>query len=680
MSALDLQISALGRIGARCAKPLARLGLKTVQDLLWHLPFRYEDLSRVATLDRPTALPVTVKVRIDLIRNRRSARSRMTLTEATVSDERGSAKVVWFRQPFIAKILQPGDRVFLTGRIESRAWGLELVNPGYEKESRDPVHAARLVPIYPTTSGVTPKQLRALLHIALPAVAEVSDPYDSDFLSAHRLPALPTALRAIHFPDSRAAAVEADRRFRFDELLLFQLKGALTRRALAARKAVVVPYADAETKAFVERLPFKLTDDQKKAAWAVIKDMGEGAPMHRIIEGDVGSGKTAVAAIAMYNAALAGFRSLIMAPTEILAEQHHATISKLFEGTGFQVALRTATHKAKLDKASVVVGTHALLNVDDSLRDAALIVVDEQHRFGVSQRRELLGRFGCNEAVPHFLSMTATPIPRSLALALYGDLKFTAIRQLPPGRRPVATELVIDGDRAPHRTAQGRAAMIAAVKSELAKGHGVFVICPLIEEGANPEAKSVEAETERLKGEFPEAEIVALHGKMKANAKRAAMEKFQSGEAGILVSTTVVEVGVDVPRATVIVIEGAERFGLAQLHQLRGRVGRSERPSRCFLVAENPAESSLERLYAFIAAKDCFEIAEADLQIRGQGDIFGEDQSGFGELKRFNPGDVELIEETRAAAEDLLTADPKLSEHPLLKSQIDPETAKVHLE
>jgi ATP-dependent DNA helicase RecG len=671
MAALDLQISALGRIGARCAKSLARLDLRTVGDLLWHLPFRYEDLSHVVTLDRPSAVPVTVKVRIDLIRNRRSARSHMTLTEATVSDERGSAKVVWFRQPFIAKILQPGDRVFLTGKLENRAWGLEMVNPGYERESKDPVHAARLVPIYPSTAGVTPKQLRALLHLSLPAVSTVPDPYDESFLKTHHLLALPTALHAIHFPDSYAAAKEADRRFRFDELLTFQLKGALTRRALAERPAVVVPYAGEAIKDFVKRLPFQLTDDQKKAAWAIIEDMGEGAPMHRLIEGDVGSGKTVVAAIAMYNAALGGFRSLIMAPTEILAEQHYATISKLFKGTGFKVALRTASHKTKLDKADVVVGTHALLTADPSLADAALIVVDEQHRFGVSQRRDLLARFGKGEAVPHFLSMTATPIPRSLALALYGDLKFTAIRQMPVGRRPVTTELVIDGDRAN---------MIAAARAELAKGHGVFVICPLIEASETTESKSVEAESERLKTEFPDTEIVALHGKMKSEAKRRAMEKFQDGSAGILVSTTVVEVGVDVPRATVMIIEGSERFGLAQLHQLRGRVGRSERPSRCFLVAEDASPSALERLEAFIKAKDCFEIAEADLKLRGQGDIFGEDQSGFGELKRFNPSDVELIEETRQAAEEIIEKDPDLTDHQQLKAKVRPEAEKVHLE
>ena len=670
--ALETPISSMGRLGARCAKTLGRIGLRTVRDLLLHLPFRYEDLSQTVPLTRPTAIPVTVRARVDLIRSRRSARTNMMVTEATVSDGVGTAKAMWFRQPFIAKVLKPGDKVLLTGKLERRPWGLEMISPGYEKETAaGPIHSGRLVPIYPATSGVTVKQLRALLHMALPAAGALEDPYDEAFRKTHGLLPLPETLRMIHFPDAKEDATRADRRFRFDELLRFQLKGALTRRALASRKGVAVPYADAAVKGFVSRLPFTMTDDQKKAAWQVLKDMEACSPMHRLIEGDVGSGKTAVAAVAMFDAAESGLRSLLMAPTEILAEQHYATISRLFEGTPHRIALRTASRKDRMDKAAVTVGTHALLTAEDDLADVALIVVDEQHRFGVSQRRELLDRFGEGEAVPHFLSMTATPIPRTMALALYGDVKFTAIRQLPPGRKPVATELVLE---------TGRRRMVEAVRAELAAGHKAFVVCPLIEPSDIAGAKSAEEEVERLTQEFTGTEIVLLHGKMKAEAKREAMARFKDGEAGLMVSTTVVEVGVDVPKATVMIVEGAERFGMAQLHQLRGRVGRSDLPSHCYLVAENASETARERLEAFIQAKDCFEIAETDLKFRGPGDLFGEDQSGFGELKRFNPSDVELIEETRTAAETMLDADPTLSDHPQLKAHIEPEAEKVHLE
>ena len=672
MLTADTPITALGRIGTRCAKPLKKLGVVTVGDLLWHLPFRYEDLSKTVSLSHATESAVTVRVRIDMIRTRRSIKSRMSLTEATVSDEVGTAKVVWFRQPYLAKTFKPGDRVLLTGKLEHRPWGLEMVSPGYEKVGVSaPVHSGRLVPIYPSTEGLTVKSLRALLHIALPAADMLPDIYDADFIQAHHLPSLPHALRMIHFPDAKEDAVHADRRFRFDELLRFQLKGALTRRTLASRKGVTVPFAQEAVKAFVDRLPFALTDDQKKATWVVLQDMEDGAPMHRLIEGDVGSGKTVVAAIAMFNAAEAGFKSLLMAPTEILAEQHFATISKMFEGTPHVVTLRTASHK-KYDKdAAITIGTHALLFGEKTKKsDAALIVVDEQHRFGVSQRRELLAQYGEKDALPHFLSMTATPIPRTMALALYGDVKFTAIRQMPPGRKPVATELVTGSRRT----------LIDAVRAELAGGRKAFVVCPLIEPSDLAGAKSAEEEAERLKTEFPETEIVLLHGKMKADAKREAMDRFKDGPAGIMVSTTVVEVGVDVPKATVMVVEGAERFGLAQLHQLRGRVGRSDIASRCFLAAENASQTAIERLQAFIMAKDCFEIAETDLKFRGPGDIFGEDQSGFGELKRFNPGDVELIEETRSAAEAILDTDPTLTKHKLLRVRIAPEAEKIHLE
>jgi len=667
-------VSELGRLGARLARQLKGMGIVSVRDLLFHLPFRYDDLSRAAPLSGPSEGPVTVRVRIDLLRTRRSAKKRMLLTEATVSDETGTAKVVWFRQPFIAKVLKPGDRVLMSGKIESTPWGLELVNPTYEKETENaPVHTGRLVPVYPSSGTLTPKQIRALLHAALPAVDALEETLPESVRSEAGLPDLASALRAIHFPDSMRAADAADRRFRFEELFLFQLRGAWARRALELKRAPAIPFDEAATRAFVASLPFALTGDQKRVVWRVLQDMGSGRPMQRLVEGDVGSGKTVVAAMAMYACALVGHKSLLMAPTEILAEQHFATVTRLLEGTPFRAALRTASHKDDHEGASVVVGTHALLSKGFAPRHVALVVVDEQHRFGVAQRQELLARLPppAEGEIPHFLSMTATPIPRSLALALYGDVDFSALREMPAGRRPVATELV---------GGHGRRAMLDHVRREAAEGRKTFVVCPLIEPSDTLGVKSAEEEVERLRGELPDLEIALLHGRMKTPEKRETMDRFKDGPVSVLVSTTVIEVGVDVPMATTMVVEGAERFGLAQLHQLRGRVGRSDLPSRCYLAATHGAPQAVERLQAFARAKDCFELSELDLKFRGPGSLFGEQQSGFAELRRFRPDDTGLIEEAKSAVQGMMTDDPDLLAQPALRKKVSAEAEAVHLE
>lgn len=673
----------LGRLGSRLARQLKGMGIVTARDLLFHLPFRYDDLSRAAPLCGPSEGPVTVRARIDMIRTRRSAKKNMLLTEATISDEVGTAKVVWFRQPFVSKILRPGDRVLMSGKLESTPWGLELVNPTYEKETeKAPVHTGRLVPVYPSSAGLTPKQIRALLHAALPAIDQLDETLPEGVMSEFGLLGIGAALKAIHFPESMQEAEEADRRFRFEELFIFQLRGAWARRSLELKKGPTISFDEESTRAFVASLPFMLTDDQKRVAWRALQDMQSGRPMQRLVEGDVGSGKTVVAAIAMHACALVGLKCLLMAPTEILAEQHFATVSRLLANTPFRVALRTASRKDDYDGAAIVVGTHALLSKGFAPKHVALVVVDEQHRFGVAQRQELLGKLPppAEGEVPHFLSMTATPIPRSLALALYGDVDFSELREMPPGRKPVATQLVGGPGPAPDGAGQGRRAMLDHVRSEAEAGRKTFVVCPLIEPSDTLGVKSVEEEVERLRTELPGLEIALLHGRMKPQEKRDIMLKFADGPTAVLVSTTVIEVGVDVPKATVMVVEGAERFGLAQLHQLRGRVGRSDLPSRCYLAATHGAPQAIERLQAFARAKDCFELSELDLHLRGPGSLFGDEQSGFDELRRFRPSDTRLIDEAKRAVIKLMESDPDLSAHAYLKKKISAEAESVHLE
>lgn len=687
---LTTPIVSLGALGRRCAKSLKGIGLSTTEDLLWHLPSRYEDFSHTCLLSEAGAEPVTVRVRIDMIRSRRSPRKKMLLTEATVSDGSAIAKVVWFRQPFITKILKPGDEVTLSGRVQMRSLGLEMVSPSYEKATEgEGVHTGRLVPVYPLTGTITAKQLRALIHSVLPLLDSLEETLDEEALGRYGLMGLSQALQSVHNPAVEAEARDADRRIRFEELLRMQIRGEWARRSLGERKSPMIPADNDVAKGFVGNLPYTLTNDQKKAAWRIMKDMASGSSMQRLLEGDVGSGKTAVAALAMKVVSAAGLSSVYLAPTEILATQHATSLSSLL-GPEHTIGLLTRSQSLlrrgdveevltkkefkehlKAGEFDVVLGTHALLAEKISYASIGLLIVDEQHRFGVGQRHELLSRLEKNAISPHFLSMTATPIPRTLALAMYGDVGLSVLREMPLGRKPVTTELISESDRE-H--------MYNAIRDEVKKGHKAFIVCPLIEASDTLGVRSAQEELERLRFEaFPDLEIELLHGKMKGEEKREVMERFAKGGLPIIVSTTVVEVGVDVPEATVMVIEGAERFGLAQLHQLRGRVGRSERPSLCFLAPSSSSPTAMARLEGFIDAKDCFDIAELDLAIRGPGDIFGASQSGFLELKRFDPTDLETIGNAKDVASNIFEKDPQLDAHPSLKALVSGARA-VHLE
>ncbi|MBI2444079.1 MAG: ATP-dependent DNA helicase RecG [Candidatus Magasanikbacteria bacterium] len=685
---LTTPISQLGRVGVTAARYLRHLGIVTVQDLLYHFPFRYEDFRQLVPIAKLTpGVPATVRARVELIGNRRGWRRRRNLTEALVRDASGTLRVIWFNQPFLTKLIKPGDVLYLAGALKTDPLGPQLVSPVFERDTgREATHTARLVPIYPLTAGLTQKQLRTLVRAALPLAKTLPDWLPREGQGKYKLIALPAALAGIHFPKNEAELAASTRRLKFDELLLVQLGAELARQQQQGRRAPAIPFAASPIRALVNRLPFRLTPPQKIAAWEILQGLGRATPMNRLLSGDVGSGKTVVAALALYNATLSGFQGGLLAPTEILAEQHFASLVLLL-GAEVPLALLTANvrlrhapgrgaaavplsklHAQIADGAiAIVVGTHALLTETVHFRRLGLVVVDEQHRFGVEQRRVMREK----GQGAHFLSMTATPIPRSLALLLYGDLDLSVIDELPPGRKPVLTRLVEPGKREK---------AYEFIRQQVKVGRQVFVVCPLIEEEkVNAERKSVLSEYKKLSEViFPDLRVGYLHGKMKAKEKEAVMNKFKSRALDILVSTSVVEVGVDIPNASVMMIEGAESFGLAQLHQFRGRVGRAAHQSYCLLfTTEAVGGSAGERLHYFEAHHDGFRLAEKDLELRGPGEVYGTEQSGMMQLRLATLADRELIRQAREAAREFAAA---LDRYPTVAARVARWRQGVHWE
>ncbi|OGH69191.1 MAG: ATP-dependent DNA helicase RecG [Candidatus Magasanikbacteria bacterium RIFCSPHIGHO2_02_FULL_45_10] len=675
----------LPRVGKTMVNRLHNLGLFTTLDLLYHFPFRYEDFRQLVPINQLRAgQSVTIKGKIELIANRRSPRKRMVLTETLLSDGTGSLRVVWFNQPFLTKNLAIGDEVFLSGTVKVDMLGPELVSPAYEKATTDSAHTARLVPIYPVTEGITQKQIRALVKQALPLADSIGDWVPDEIKNEFDLPPLKDALRGIHFPGDEAEIEQSSHRLKFDELLLVQLKAESVCRDRRSIRAPTFSFQETEVQQFVKKLPFTLTKSQKISTWEIIQDCTKDQPMNRLLSGDVGSGKTVVAAIALYNAALNGFQAAIMAPTEILATQHFASLTQLLPDV--PIALFTRTQHAVSEKGSVakltkkklaeayaagrvpiVIGTHALLSEGVQFRKLGLVIVDEQHRFGVAQRQVIKEK---GHGV-HFLSMTATPIPRSLALMIYGDLDISIINELPAGRKKIITRLV-----EPTKRVQA----YAFIREQVSKGRQVFVVCPLIEENLSAliEKKSVMVEYEKLsKVIFKDLKVGFLHGKMKSVEKESIMEQFKLNQLNILVSTSVIEVGVNIPNATVMMIEGAERFGLAQLHQFRGRVGRSDYQSYCLLFTDSESPRVMERLRYFETHSDGFALAEKDLETRGPGEIFGTMQSGLVDLKLAKVTDKEIIKQARQAAKKIT---PELRRYPEVVAKLSTVWKTAHLE
>ncbi len=688
MLSFSTPVAKLNRIGKTTAARLKKLGIVTAADLLWHLPSYHDDLSQITPISQVKInKKVTIKARVELIANRRSKVKKMNLTEGLVRDETGSIKVIWFNQPFLTKQIKVGDELYLSGRVDDEFYTLQLTNPLWEKVKEDTIHTARIVPVYPTTSGLTQKQLRFLIKQVLPLAKEVDDYLPNQIRHQYKLMHLSDALFNIHWPDNLTKLSEARRRLKFDELFRLQLVQIKSKFDLKSQRAPRIPFLESATKELVNSLPFQLTNDQRKAAWEILQDLDRSVPMNRLLQGDVGSGKTVVAAIACLNCALNDFQAVMLAPTEILAFQHWQTLNKTLANFNIPLALFTRSHKLtttsdkKLTKkellrqikegeVKIIIGTHALLQEEVFFSNLGLIVIDEQHRFGVEQRKQLKDK--TSDLLPHFLSMTATPIPRTLALTVYGDLDISIIRQKPPGRKEIITQII---------TPDKRQQAYNFIRDRVKQGEQVFVICPLIEESDKLGVKAAVSEWERLQQEvFPEFKVGLVHGKIKAKDKQEIMAKFKNKEIDILVATAVVEVGVDIPDATIMVIEGAQRFGLAQLHQFRGRVGRSDKQSYCFLFTDQFDSKTISRLKAMEQTNDGLKLAEFDLNIRGMGDLYGVRQSGMPSFKIASFQDLDIIKQARQAAQQVINESPDLALYPLLKKYFDTKIKQIHLE
>jgi len=661
---------------------LKKLGINTVQDLLFYFPYKFLDFSKSARIaDLRPGENVTIKGAIKSIQSRFSFRGRVPLAEAVVSDESGSIKVVWFNQGYLAKTLQKGEEVFLAGMPEYYKSSLQLVNPIYEKASDFPIHTARLVPVYHLSQTIYPKTFRNLLASALPFKDQVDDILPDDVRKNQRLPDIATTIQYAHFPQDRQQIQEAKKRLVFEEIFLNQLLAQKHKLELERKKSFAVPFDQGLTKSFVSSLPFALTAEQKKSAWQILQDMEKNRPMNRLLEGDVGSGKTLVALIAALQAINHDLQVALLAPTEILARQHYDTAIKYLTGINRKHIVLLTNHYAKIDgqdeergkiqalikegMPGLYIGTHALLTEKVKFKDLALVIIDEQHRFGVEQRASLIQK---KDKVPHLLSLTATPIPRTLQLAFFGELDISQIKTKPAGRKPIITRLV---DKVNRQKAY------EFIKNQIVSGRQAFVITPLIDESDNLGVKAAKTEAENLQNTFPELQIGLMHGKLKGTEKEHVMANFLANKLNILVSTSVVEVGVDVPNASVMVIEGAERFGLSQLHQFRGRVGRAEHQSYCLLFTDTENQDSIKRLEEFAKIQDGFELAELDLKLRGFGELYGQQQSGWN-FKYFNPSYIDLIEPARKEAYSLLKDNPGLDKYPLLQEKIEGKT--IHFE
>jgi ATP-dependent DNA helicase RecG len=706
-------------------RALKKLGLTTIRDLLFHFPTRYENISDTLTVSNlkkgDTAI---IYGKISGLKTRKAWRRKVPIAEGYIEDGTGKIKIIWFNQPYIAKMIPYGRVVKVAGKVTGSPRSLYIANPEVESadiipteakdlfsEKRRGAEEEMLFPVYPESHGITSKWFYHSMQRVLKGgvLGMLEDPLPEEVVRRYNLPTLKTALVFIHTPKKIRDSTAARKRFAFEEVFLIQLAKQSARHEFREKKTFSITVNEKDIDSFASRFPFSLTNAQSRAIKIIADDFKKDHPMSRLLEGDVGSGKTAVAAITAYAVVMSqpygsspagkfgNLQTAYMAPTEILARQHFESFVEFFSHLPINIGLITSsgcrkfpskvnpTKSTTISRAQllkwvwngeipILIGTHALIQKVVKFKNLAYVIIDEQHRFGTMQRQELVRK---HEIMPHLLSMTATPIPRTLALTIYGDLDLTLLDEMPKGRKPIITEIV---------TPSKREETYEKIRKELRNGRQVYVICPRIEE---PDlemqqalnVKSAKEERKRIKAEvFPEYEIGLIHSKLRPKEKEETMQKFLSNEIQVLVATSVVEVGVNVPNATIIVIEGAERFGLAQLHQLRGRVLRSTHQAFCYIFTDSRGKNTMDRLRALKTAKNGFELAEYDLSIRGAGELSGRVQWGISDIGMEAMKNIKMVEAARNEAALMTERDPKLDKHPLLKKRVEQKQQTIHFE
>lgn len=654
-------------VGEKTAQQFADAGLFTVGDLLTFLPRTHEDFSEEVKISDIHPGKATIKARCEKIATR-PVRRGLRITTATLVDDSGKLQAAWFNQPYRETQLKNGEEFYFSGEFEFNYNRYQLTNPSCEKVSDMPAQTGRLLPVYRAIKGLKSQVVRKTLTELKPLMTILPETLPAEVVKSKKLVSYSDALLGMHFPKASEDIVAAKERLAFEELFQLLLASQLNKQENAKLEGWHIPFNQKVVAGFVRQLPFELTGAQRRAAWEIIQDFERKTPMNRLLQGDVGSGKTVVAGLAARQAAHAGFQSAIMAPTEILASQHAEALTKLLSPFDVKVGLLTGSVKGAARKTlyeqiasggvDVVVGTHALIQDTVKFHKLGFVAIDEQHRFGVKQRQELLKK---SLHMPHLLAMTATPIPRSLALTVYGELDVSILNELPKGRKPIATKIW-----SPVSWRQ----LYDKIDAEIAAGRQAYVICSLIDDNPENDVKSVQAEYKKLQNSiFAHRKIGLLHGKLKADEKDAVMREFAAGNLDILVSTTVVEVGVDVPNATIMLIEDADRFGLSQLHQLRGRVGRSHHQSYCFLVTSGTEKPS-QRLREIEKSNDGFYLAEVDLKLRGPGEIYGRAQHGALNLQIATLSDTQLIARAQRAARQFALSSGDLLQYKQLAAQV----------
>ena len=646
------------------ARRLEKLGIAKLEDFLYHIPFRYDNYSVISDINKlQQGEVVTVKGKVEKFENVYTRRFK-TFQKAIISDKTGFLNLLWFNQPFLSKVIKEGESISVSGKVTLDKGKLTIVAPEYEIVfQNETLHTGRLVPVYSETKGISSKWLRRQVFNLLKDISQIEEFLPENIIKKNNLISLQDAIEKIHFPDNLEQAQKARERLAFDELFEIQLSTLLRKSQWKKEKILPMKIDRKKIEKFIKSLPFELTPSQIDTTEQILNDLSSQTPMNRLLEGDVGSGKTIVAAITMYVAFLNGYESALMAPTEILANQHFKTVGNFLSKFGVKVGLLTGSTKNDKEGFDILIGTHALIH-KKSFKKLKLVIIDEQQHFGVEQRGKLKSK-GEN---PHLLTMTATPIPRTVALTLYGDLDLSILTDMPKGRIPIKTWLV---------PPEKRKNAYDWIAKKVSQGDQIFIICPFIEESETmATVKAATKEFEVLQKQiFPKLTLGLLHGKLKSKEKENILSDFRKGKIDILVSTPVVEVGIDIPNATIMLIEEADRFGLAQLHQLRGRVGRGEKESFCLLFTSSKNPQTLERLRSLEKIYSGAILSEIDLKLRGAGQIYGTAQHGVIGLKIASFSDFELLEKTKKEAQEILS---KISKYPsILKRAEDINKTKV---